>query len=264
MDDARRTLDDAPVVTRERAGPNEDVGEHGDGALERSDLTREASDRIEHAPDDDIRIGDPCGSADLPHASREARHVLTAQLTSWFTACTVSWWRPAMRHAHALALSLLGGALAVTVLCGACAQTNQHGKMQPDPGEGYTLQTTGAEVGRDDPAQGASEPNLTVEQAAVRLAGQICAREVRCHGDASLAGDCMHRYVGRMHAELASWTCPPAGWRARAKECLATVGTEPCTFDLAMRGRICESNDECPPVGRGLIPPGAALADAGL
>jgi hypothetical protein len=167
-----------------------------------------------------------------------------------------------MRHAHALALTLTGGALAITVICSACAQNSRHGAMQPDPGQGYTVQTTGAEVGRDDPLN-ASEPPVTVDQASVRLAGQICAREVRCHGDATQAGDCMHRYLDRVHSELASWTCSPAGWRARTKECLATVGTEPCGIDLASQRNLCGGNEDCPTAPARLIPPGAAQAEEG-
>jgi hypothetical protein len=168
-----------------------------------------------------------------------------------------------MRHAHALSLTLAGGALAVTILCGACAQNSRHGKMQPDPNEGYTLQTTGAEVGRDDPFV-ANEPPTTVAQASARLAGQICAREVRCHADAARAGDCMHRYLDRVHSELGNWNCSPAGWRARAKDCLATVGSEPCGVDLASQRSICGGNPDCPAAPGTLIAPGAAQADAGL
>jgi hypothetical protein len=79
---------------------------------------------------------------------------------------------------HALALSSV--VLMTLALTSACAETPNRG-MQPDPGTGYTVETTGAElVGRDDPkATGGIEESEDV--LSMRLAAEICDREVRCH-----------------------------------------------------------------------------------
>ncbi|MDB5219915.1 MAG: hypothetical protein JWO86_7842 [Myxococcaceae bacterium] len=165
-----------------------------------------------------------------------------------------------MRHAHALALA--GAALAVAVASG-CSRSYQTG-MQPNPGEGYVVETTGATVSRDDPAN-TNEPELGLEEAANRLAGQICAREVRCEGqrEPSSMEQCMSGWRDRARKELASWRCSPAGSRARSKECVASLRTEPCGVDISKRRALCEWTAACPDPDARLVAPGAVLADAG-
>lgn len=150
-----------------------------------------------------------------------------------------------MRHALALS-SVVLTALALTP---ACAETPSRG-MQPDPGTGYALETTGADVvARDDPnATNAIEPND--ETIATRLAAQICDREVRCHAAAQTpptrsAEDCWLASLSRARSELGRWRCSPAGARARAEECLAAIGGEPCEHDLGRQRSLCASNVAC-------------------
>lgn len=162
---------------------------------------------------------------------------------------------------HALALVSACGALAVTIACS--RGTSYDRDMQPSPGQGYAVETTGAVIGSDD-IRKTDEPDVTLDEAAARLAGQICAREVRCHVAPGIAGPCMASYHDRARGELARWRCSPAAARARVKECLATIGEEPCALDLSKRTRLCGGNEECPAPGARLIAPGAAIADAGL
>jgi len=160
---------------------------------------------------------------------------------------------------HALALSSI--AMTALALTAACAETPSRG-MQPDPGTGYAVQTTGAEiVGRDDPSMtGAIAPSD--DAIAMRLAAEICDREVRCHAadgtpPTRSADECWQASLSRTQRELNLWRCSPAGARARAKDCLATIGHEPCEHDLGRRGSLCASNAACaadlpPSLGSGL------------
>lgn len=148
---------------------------------------------------------------------------------------------------HALALSSV--VLTTLALTGACAETPNRG-MQPDPGTGYTVQTTGAEiVGRDDPnATGGIEQSEDV--ISMRLAAEICDREVRCHSGEGTpttrsADDCWHASLARTRRELGLWRCSPAGARARAKDCVASLRNEPCEHDLERTRSLCTSNVAC-------------------
>ena len=162
-----------------------------------------------------------------------------------------------MRHA----LALPSTALITLTLAASCAETPSRG-MQPDPGTGYTVQTTGAQiVGRDDPSSSDSI-TPTGEVVAERLAAQLCAREVRCHAAASTAAprsadDCWRANLGRMRQELSGWRCSPAAARARAEECLASIGGEPCDYDVSRARSLCTSNAACE--ADGVRPAGAGL-----
>jgi hypothetical protein len=149
---------------------------------------------------------------------------------------------------HALALSF--AALAALTLAPACAE-NPNSRMQPDPGTGYAVETTGAQiVGRDVPsATTAVAPSD--DDIAARLAAQICDREIRCHVatggrvKARSADDCWRASLQRAHRELDSWRCSPAGARARAEECLAAIGHEQCEHSVQKQRFLCASNAAC-------------------
>jgi hypothetical protein len=135
-------------------------------------------------------------------------------------------------------------------LTASCAENPSRG-MQPDPGTGYAVETTGAVVvGRDNPSStGAYAPSD--DYVSARLAAQICDREARCHaasGGASPARSadaCWKASLQRAHRELDSWQCSPAGARARAEQCLAAIGNEPCEHDVLGRRMLCASNAAC-------------------
>jgi len=147
-------------------------------------------------------------------------------------------------------------ALVVVALVGiaACGR----GPKQPDPNEGYTLETTGAAVGLDVPHQ-RSEPDATVGEVATRLASQICEREARCHGGA-VSDQCMSVFSQVAALEVVTWPCSPAAIRSRAKECLASLNAEPCEMNLATKPALCLPSPACPESRATLIPPGAVLA----
>jgi len=148
---------------------------------------------------------------------------------------------------HALALSSV--VLAALALTPACAETPSHG-MQPDPGGGYTVATTGAEVVSIDQPSATNAPAPPEDTIAMRLAAEICTREVRCHAAAGNppargAEECWNASLDRTRRELGRWRCSPAGARARAEECLAAIGNEPCDHDLGRRRSLCASNLAC-------------------
>lgn len=153
-----------------------------------------------------------------------------------------------MRHALALACA----ALALTFSCA---------RNRPDTATasaGAPVRTTAATVRAD--AGAADEPDITLEDAATRLASQFCAREVICHGTHEVVEPCMAKHLPRARVELARWQCSAAAVRARLKECLATIRDEPCGSPPAARPRFCEPNAKCPDPDAMLIPPGAAEA----
>jgi hypothetical protein len=124
----------------------------------------------------------------------------------------------------------------------ACAR---QADLQSEPGRGYVLETTGAELGRDDPAR--NDPTeLPPLALAPTVAGRICDREIRCHDDPSRASPCMHAYLRRATAEIGSWQCSPAAARARIKACLAAIDVEPCELDRSTRPLLCATNAACP------------------
>lgn len=142
-----------------------------------------------------------------------------------------------MRH-------LLGSLALVGVVASACAHNQAYDRdMQPELGRGYTLETTGAVIGRDDPS--ATDPDVSIDTVATRLAAQICDREVRCHANGRSIDDCRRQNLDRARVELHAWRCSPAAIRARAEECLASVGSEPCDLDLASRASFCGTNAAC-------------------
>jgi hypothetical protein len=151
------------------------------------------------------------------------------------------------------ALAVAGVLLAITASC-----SRPTPKMQPDPDKGYMLQTTGAVVGRDDPNR--NEPDPTLGEVATRLAGQICERETRCHGDAVPIDRCMRTFTQLTALEVAKWPCSPAATRSRAKECLASLNAEPCEMDITTKPELCPVSDACPDPNAGLISPGAVTA----
>lgn len=155
-----------------------------------------------------------------------------------------------MRHALALAC----GVLAVTLSCARHRQDTSASANAP----GAAVYTTAGAVQAD--ASAADEPDITLEDAATRLASQFCAREVLCHGTHEVVEPCMAKQFPRARVELAHWQCSPAAVRSRLKECLATIRDEPCGTNLAARPRYCEPNDKCPDPDAMLIPPGAAEA----
>lgn len=142
----------------------------------------------------------------------------------------------------------------VVVMTAACTPQPK----QPDPGQGYTLETTGAVIGRDVPQQ-RNEPDPTVGEVATRLAAQICERDARCHGG-PIAEQCMRVFTQIAVLEVVTWPCSPAATRSRAKECLASLNAEPCQMDLATKPALCPPSDACPDTQASLIPPGAVLA----
>jgi hypothetical protein len=101
-------------------------------------------------------------------------------------------------------LALAGATFVITASCA-------HAPKQPDPGHGYTLETTGAVIGRDVPQQ-RNEPDPTVGEVATRLSGQICEREARCHGGGPVSAQCLRVFPSG--AVLAQ------GWRGPAPRSL--------------------------------------------
>jgi hypothetical protein len=154
-------------------------------------------------------------------------------------------------------LALAAVVLAITT---ACSRPNP--RMQPDPGEGYVLETTGAAIGRDDLQR--IEPDATVGEVATRLASQICEREARCHGSAPTPERCLNAYVPLTTLEVVTWQCSPAALRSRAKACIAALNAEPCEMDLATKPELCPTSEACPDVNASLVSPGAELAEARL
>jgi hypothetical protein len=160
---------------------------------------------------------------------------------------------------HALALS--STASITLALAASCAETPNHA-MQPDPGTGYTVETTGADVvARDAPSSSSTIPP-TGESIAERLAAQLCDREVRCHAAAGTppsrsADECWRASLGRARSELLSWRCTPGGARARAEECLASIGSEACEYDVGRKRYLCASNAACG--ADATLPPSAGL-----
>jgi hypothetical protein len=148
-------------------------------------------------------------------------------------------------------------ALVVVALLGiaACGR----GPKQPDPNEGYTLETTGAAIGVDVPQQRA-EPDATVGEVATRLASQICEREARCHGGGPVSDQCMSVFSHLAALEVVTWPCSPAAIRSRAKECLASLNAEPCEMNLATKPALCLPSPACPEPSASLVPTGAVLA----
>jgi hypothetical protein len=130
------------------------------------------------------------------------------------------------------------------LLTAACARSTDP-NMQPNPGTGYTVETTGADiVGLDNPrSTGMFE--ASDEVIATRLAAEICDREVRCYASTLTALQCRQGKLGRTRRELSEWRCSPAAMRARAERCLASIGNEPCELDLASRRSLCASNVAC-------------------
>lgn len=149
-------------------------------------------------------------------------------------------------------------ALAAVVLAIAASCSRPDPKMQPDPDKGYVLQTTGAVIGRDDPQR--NEPDPTLGEVATRLAGQICERETRCHGNAVAPERCMRTFTNLAALEVAKWPCSPAATRSRAKECTAALNAEPCELDISTKPELCPPSDACPDPNARLIPPGAVIA----
>jgi hypothetical protein len=122
--------------------------------------------------------------------------------------------------------------------------------MQPDPGTGYTLQTTGADVVALDSPSSTNAIAPSDDVIAMKLAAEICDREVRCHaadGTAPTrsADDCWHANLSRAKRELGLWRCSPGGARARAKDCVASISGEPCQHDLDRQRSLCASNLAC-------------------
>lgn len=137
-----------------------------------------------------------------------------------------------MRYAFSL--------LCVAAIASACTQ-------QPPAQTSSTVTLTAADV--DD---------ATIGDLSERLATALCKREVACQRAPS-ADDCRGPKLSRSRAELASWRCSPAAARARAKECLTAIGTEPCALgDLTARPFMCGGNEMCPasPAGRQPLPAG--------
>jgi hypothetical protein len=157
-----------------------------------------------------------------------------------------------MRHALALALT----APTALALMASCAESSS-APMQPDPGTGYTVTTTGADVVGVDVPSSTNVLEPSNDMTAARLAAQICDREVRCHAlppsaPPRSAQACWRESLGRAKRELDAWRCSPAGARARAEACLAAIGNEPCEYDLARHASLCASNSAC---GRDVPPP---------
>lgn len=158
---------------------------------------------------------------------------------------------------NALALAGVGLVLAITA---SCARNDT--RMQPDPGRGYVLETTGAVIGRDDPQR--NERDSTVGEVATRLASQICEREARCDRSAAAEDQCMRAYVSLTALEVATWQCSPAATRARAKQCIAALNAEPCEMDVGTKPELCAASDACPDTTAELLPTGAVLAKAAV
>jgi hypothetical protein len=152
------------------------------------------------------------------------------------------------------ALTFAGVVLAITASC-----SRPEPKMQPDPGEGYMLETTGAFVGRDDPWR-EQQPEEAVSEAGTRLASQICEREARCHGSAMPYEECMREFSKVAAIEIEAWSCSPAARRARVKECIASLNAEPCEMNISTKPELCPPSDACPDATAGMVSPGAAAA----
>jgi hypothetical protein len=152
--------------------------------------------------------------------------------------------------------------LGAVVLAGVVSCSRRDAKMQPNPGQGYALETTGAVIERADPRK--DQDDTTIGEVARRLAGQICERALRCHGstadsDADMTS-CMRVYGSLSVLEVASWQCSPAASRSRAKDCIASLNAEPCEMDMGTKPNLCPTSAACPDETTGLTSPGGAAA----
>jgi hypothetical protein len=87
-------------------------------------------------------------------------------------------------------------------------------------------------------ATAASEPTR-IEDAALRLADEVCKRKASCVADAQNAGsgsswswtstnDCVERERPRLQMLLGTWNCSPVSAEARLKSCLPAMKTATC------------------------------------
>jgi hypothetical protein len=143
-----------------------------------------------------------------------------------------------MRHALAIA----GTALVVTA---ACVRDYPDPKTQPNPGTGYSVAITGAQVvGRDNP-YGSDDSRELMDAVARRLAAEMCDREARCHAVTRTAEECWNANLEQARLEVGAWRCSPAAMRARVEKCLSSIGAEPCDHVLGARGVMCARNVAC-------------------
>ena len=130
----------------------------------------------------------------------------------------------------ALALAALGG--------GGCAHQSET--------SGTTTVTSGATSGVR--VTGTSDK----DQASMRLADEICARQAACGGIGEGARyrteeACMADQGASAPAQIARWSCTPTQTQAGFEECLAAIRSERCETPLPRVDRLaaCRSASVC-------------------
>lgn len=128
--------------------------------------------------------------------------------------------------------------VAVVVLGAACAR---------QPGSSTTTVTSGSTS-----AARVTGPRADADQASLRLADEICNREVAC----SQVGDgaryptveaCMADQGTRTPAQLTHWSCAPSATQGSFETCLAAIRNEHCETKLSNIDALvaCRSNAVC-------------------
>lgn len=141
--------------------------------------------------------------------------------------------RPSMSRTTSLCI-----AAAVVVLGAACAR---------QPGTGTTTVTSGSTAG-----MGGTGARTAADQASLRLADEICNRQVAC----SQVGDgaryhtveaCMADQGTRTPGQLTHWSCTPSATQGSFETCLAAIRSEHCETKLSSIDELvaCRSNAVC-------------------
>jgi hypothetical protein len=138
-----------------------------------------------------------------------------------------------------ISFALAGLSVAAAALAVGCA----HGTTET---AGTATVTSGATSGVK--VTGASSTN----QAAMRLADEICARETACGaiGDGAryrTEEACMADQGASAPVQLSRWTCTPTQTQAGFEECLAAIRSERCETPLPRVDRLvaCRSASVC-------------------
>ena len=142
------------------------------------------------------------------------------------------------RSSFGLAASFLGALAGIGALTAGCA----HGA----DAAGTTSVTSGANPGARLTATTARD------QASMRLADEICAREAACgaiRDGASYSTEeaCMADQGATAPVQIARWSCTPTQTQAGFEECLAAIRGERCETPLPRVDRLvaCRSASVC-------------------
>lgn len=129
-------------------------------------------------------------------------------------------------------------AAAVLVVTNCARQGEPHGTTTVTSGSTSGVNVTGMRVEKD--------------QVAMRLADEICAREVACNrvgpGRPYRTEEaCMAEQGAAAPTQITRWSCVPAQTSAGFEECLAAIRSERCEMPLAGADRLlaCRGAQVC-------------------